>query len=73
MTASEKAKYLFDKMGGFRISYAHRIKCAKVVVDEIIVNVDATTLYHKENLVIPFNKEYWQEVKLELDKLAVKK
>lgn len=59
---AEKALYLFNKMNGFRISYAHRVKCAKVLVDEMI---NTTELYAEVN--------YWQGVRVELDKLAVKK
>ncbi len=67
MNPKEKAKDLFDKMNGFRISYAHRIKCAKIAVDEImkVGQVEQHPEY--------YNDEYWNEVKAELDKLAVKK
>jgi hypothetical protein len=62
MSPAEKAKELFDKMNGFRISYAHRVKCAKIVVDEIL-----SVLFQHHEI------DYWKEVKTELDKLAVKK
>lgn len=60
MTPAEKAQGLFDKMNGFRITHAHRIKCAKVLCDEIIVISDSPT------------GGYWFEVKTELAKLTKK-
>ena len=38
-------------------------KCAIVVVDEILKNIDATILYNPNSLSIPFNKEYWLGVR----------
>jgi len=67
MTAPEKAKELFDKMNGFRISYAHRVKCAKVAVDEVI------KVGQLEQHPEYYDNDFWHEVKTELDKLSVKK
>jgi hypothetical protein len=59
MTPAQKAAELFDKMNGFRITHAHRIKCGKVVCDEIMRVTDPSD-------------GYWFEVKKELDKLRKK-
>ena len=71
MTPAEKAKDLFDKMNGFRITHAHRIKCAKIVVDEIDrVFLESTS---KDDPYKDLQSlEYWQQVKTELDKLKKK-
>jgi hypothetical protein len=44
-------------------------QCALIAVDEIIFNIDATIFYHKDSNALPLNKEYWQEVKQEIEKL----
>lgn len=62
MNPTEKAKELFDKMNGFRITHAHRIKCAKIVCDEVI-SLEFDNIY---------TCKYWKEVKVELDKLKKK-
>lgn len=64
MLPSEKAKILFDQMNGFRITHAHRIKCAKIVCDEMA----GTSIFKNDS---PMN--FWVQAKIELDKLAKKK
>jgi len=36
MTPKERAKYLFDKMKGFRVKHSHSKKCAKIAVEEML-------------------------------------
>ena len=67
MTPKEKAEDLFKKMNGFRISYAHRKKCALIVVDEII-----SSELNKQMPSISYC-EWWKEVKEEINKLGIKK
>lgn len=43
--------------------------CALIAVGEILENIDATILYHKESKALPKNKNYWQQVKQEIEKL----
>ena len=71
MSEKEKAKELVSKM-----NYSHpehelfvAKECAIIAVDEILSNIDATILYHPESNAIPINKEYWQEVKTEIQNL----
>ena len=70
MTPTDKAKELFDKMNGYRISYAHRIKCAKVAIDQIL-NLPSL-MEGRMIVVVSEDYKYWTEVKTELDKLAKK-
>lgn len=42
-------------------------ECAFIAVNEILNNIDATIFYHKESKALPFNKEYWNEVKQHLN------
>jgi hypothetical protein len=44
-------------------------QCAIIAVDEILANIDATIFYHKESIALPFNKEYWLEVRSALNGL----
>ena len=39
------------------------IQCAKIAVNEIISNIDATILYHKDSKALPINKDYWINVR----------
>ena len=57
----EKAKELFDKMNGFRITHAHRIKCAKIVCDEAMIALRWDEVTNLDN--------FWPDVKIALDKL----
>jgi len=59
MTPKEKAKDLYDKMKGFRITSAHRNKCAKVAAQELFENSGG----------IPSSMEYWNEVLKEIEAL----
>lgn len=34
-----------------------------ILVNEILANIDATILYHKDSTALPINKQYWEEVK----------
>lgn len=59
MNPKEKAKDIYDKMKGFRVTNNHRKKCALIAVNEIIESMyEYHTLY-----------EWWQEVKQEIEKL----
>lgn len=42
-------------------------QCAIIAVDEILANIDATIFYHKDSKALPFNKEYWLEVRAALN------
>jgi hypothetical protein len=44
-------------------------QCAIIAVDEILANINATIFYHKESIALPFNKEYWLEVRSALNGL----
>ena len=44
-------------------------QCAIIAVDEILANIEATIFYHKESIVLPFNREYWLEVRSALNDL----
>ena len=68
ITSTQKAKELFEKMNGFRITHAHRIKCAKIVCDEIIKCDMESICLNDGSWTHP--EEFWTEVKTELDKLA---
>jgi len=37
--------------------------CGLVAVDEILKNIDATILYHKDSASLQLNKEDWLQVK----------
>jgi hypothetical protein len=78
MTPKEKAKHLFDKMSNqtyryqeyaganyttCEIGYEAGVKCALIAVDEIINSRPAITA---SQIVY---KNYWQEVKQEIEKL----
>ena len=70
MTPKEKAEDLFKKMNGFRTSYAHRVKCAKIAVDETIGLIHSN--WSKADNFMD-RIEYYEQVKTELDKLKLKK
>ena len=75
MEAKEKAIELMEKVkphtfGWSRGVYSDECKTlAKLIVDEIIKNIDATILYHKESTALPINMKFWQEVKNEINNL----
>jgi hypothetical protein len=43
--------------------------CGLIAVDEILKNIDATILYHKNSKALPINKEYWLQVRTSLNAL----
>lgn len=40
---------------------------ATILVDEVLANIDATILYHKDSIALPINKQYWDEVKSSIE------
>jgi hypothetical protein len=44
-------------------------KIALITVEEILVNIDATILYHKDSKALPINKDYWLQVRKVLNAL----
>jgi hypothetical protein len=78
MTPKEKAKDLYNRFNphclikdffGDDVEVRSTKQCALFAVNEILLNIEATILYHKESLALPINKEYWEEVKQEIEKL----
>lgn len=66
MTDQEfKSTALMIKMRGPEktISLQDAKRCAIVLVDEVLDNIKATMLYHKDSLSLPINLEYWNEVR----------
>ncbi len=46
-----------------RIEHDTAKKAALITVDNILDNIEATILYHKDNKALSINKEYWTGVK----------
>ena len=74
MTPKEKAAELVEKFkplcGGYwggKINKAFAKQCALIAVDEILSHITITT--NQSGLLRDFQKEYWQEVKEEIEKL----
>ena len=65
MTAKDKAKELVDRFLGITYNWQAAKQCALICVDEII-NTYPTPW---SSLDIDPQKEYWQEVKQEIEKL----
>jgi|TARA_R110000803_G_scaffold72499_1_gene136191 hypothetical protein len=65
MTAKDKAKELVDRFLGITYNWQAAKQCALICVDEII-NTYPTPW---SSLDIDLQKEYWQEVKQEIEKL----
>lgn len=66
MTPKEKAKELVDKYYIFNhIGNRHAIKCALIAVEEII-EANPIAFDEDENCIA---KQWWQEVKTEIEKL----
>lgn len=63
MNPKEKAKYLFDKMKGFRVKHSHSKKCARIAVEEILKTNEDTSKYGD------IFSRYWLEVLKEIDLL----
>jgi len=58
----EKAKEIYDLMKGSRVKNSHRKKCALIAVDEIINACEY-------NRVESYNTDWWNKVKIEINKL----
>ena len=77
MTDEEnKAWELIDKyfpLVEFDLDKNKQIKNAKkialICIEEILVNVDATIIYHKDSKALSINKDYWLGVKEAIDYL----
>jgi hypothetical protein len=71
MKSKDKAKQLVDKMyvGFIHSLYSYKAKqCAIIAVDEIIKALN-DDIYIQGETDIDSHKEYWQEVKIEIEKL----
>jgi len=42
---------------------------ALIAVEEVLYNIDAAILYHKDSIALPINKSYWLEVKQHLNNI----
>jgi len=66
----EKALEIYNKMKGFRISNRHRMKCALVVVDEMIDNMirmaDMTSDEFTKGWLFT-EASLWKDVRVELE------
>jgi hypothetical protein len=79
MIPKKKAEYLVQKHKDVINRLLHECdvisrhlaatRCAIDTVREVIKNIEATELYHPESKSLRFNKEYWQEVLIEISKL----
>lgn len=72
MTSQEKAQELFDKTlsldcDGWNISSDTARECAIICVDEILALASMQEGRHIP--VLPEDREYWNDVKLEISKL----
>jgi hypothetical protein len=68
MTPKEKAKELIDKMYGDEVDYMteeQAKQCALIAVDEIIAS-NPIAFDEEDNCIA---KQWWQEVKTEIEKL----
>lgn len=66
MTPKEKAKEIYDNMKGFRVTNAHRKKCALSAIDLLISGLPKLLPYGLQYIN---NVSYWEEVKEEIEKL----
>ena len=66
-----KARQLRDNMKAnmFSDGLYDAKQCALLAVDEILKNIDATILYHKDSKALPINKDYWLQVRTALSAL----
>ena len=72
MTPEEKAKQIYDKMKGFRVTNKHRKKCALVAVDEVLENTALTSFpesYIEKHGLPPYSRNWYIKVKQEIEKL----
>lgn len=61
---------VFDKTKEEHLLECERAKKrAILLVDEILLNIEATITYHKESFALPINKEYWLGVRNEINLL----
>lgn len=73
MRAPEKAKEIYDKMKGFRVTNKHRKTTARRTVESIIESLKTTTghltlsLLDRQELQSDF--DYWDDVLSEIEKL----
>jgi hypothetical protein len=44
-------------------------KYATICVDEILKNIEATIIYHKDSIALPINKDYWLDVRQQINLL----
>lgn len=65
MTPKEKAKELFDKFDNYPLTYEWKKQCAIIAVDELITDNEL----NEEIVQAGLGKQYWQEVKQEIEKL----
>ena len=71
---AEKAKEIYSKYEFVSIpnpDFARMIhkECAMIVVNEILLNIEATKFYHPDSKSLGFNQQYWEEVKQEIEKI----
>ncbi len=64
MTPEEKAKDIYNKMKGFRVTNAHRKKCTLVAIDEIR-NLDQAMSVESAMEITRF----WYQVRISAEKL----
>jgi hypothetical protein len=74
MTPKEKAEQLVEKFKplcdgyfGGKINKAFAKQCALIAVEEILSHITITT--NQSGLIRDFQKEYWQQVKTEIENL----
>lgn len=71
--SEQKAKEMVYKFwkapqyNGEIISMFTAKQLATILVDEILLNIEATILYHKGSISLPINKQYWEEVKMSIE------
>jgi hypothetical protein len=72
MNPKEKANQIFDKMyenqqtsaiGGNHSQYGNARRCSLFLVDELLSS------YNTKNLIYPKEVKFWEDVKLELERL----
>jgi hypothetical protein len=68
ITPKQNAEELFNAMKGFRVKHSHIRKCAKVVCDVMIAELNTNFTPEKGALLHNSRVAHWTFVKLELDK-----
>jgi hypothetical protein len=69
MTPKEKAEELFDKMCQYPMWKEQAIQCALIAVDEIINTESLANRICGYTKLTKEHLQYWQEVKIEIEKL----